>query len=169
MIETCTPSLAGSSGQDSPSLTGWGIAVTSGQQESRVNSCWEYLTTEKLFGVPEIKSPIERAFFRCFRYVMLDADMPDKLVIRPQEKIGQFRVDFLITTEDGQSLLVVECDGHEFHERTKEQAAKDRSRDRDLLASGIPVMRFTGAEIFAAPFGCAIEAVCFAYSQVKAS
>lgn len=44
--------------------------------------------------------------------------------------------------------LVVECDGHDFHEKTKEQAKRDKSRDRDLQAAGITVLRFTGSEIY---------------------
>lgn len=53
------------------------------------------------------------------------------------------------------SYLVVECDGHDYHERTKEQAAKDRSRDRNLQMSGYTVFRFTGYEIYRAPLKCA--------------
>jgi hypothetical protein len=44
--------------------------------------------------------------------------------------------------------LNVEVDGHEFHERTKEQAERDRSRDRLLTAVGFKVFRFTGSELF---------------------
>lgn len=47
--------------------------------------------------------------------------------------------------------LVVECDGHDFHERTKQQAARDRSRDRRLQAAGFTVFRFTGSEIWNDP------------------
>lgn len=39
---------------------------------------------------------------------------------------------------------VIECDGHEFHERTKRQAARDRSRDRAIQAFGYRIFRFTG-------------------------
>jgi REase_MTES_1575 len=43
--------------------------------------------------------------------------------------------------------LAVECDGHDFHEKTKEQAEHDKKRDRDLQSMGWSVARFTGAEI----------------------
>jgi hypothetical protein len=46
------------------------------------------------------------------------------------------------------------CDGHEFHERTKEQAARDRSIDRKLQQMGWHVFRFTESEIFRAPEKC---------------
>lgn len=42
---------------------------------------------------------------------------------------------------------MVECDGHNYHERTSEQAKRDRKRDRDLTSQGFTVVRFTGSEI----------------------
>jgi len=89
-----------------------------------------------------------------------------------QERIDSYRVDFAICRGrysvrriDGDSkegveiskVLVVECDGHDYHERTKEQAAKDKSRDRHLVASGFTVMRFTGSELYSDPFARARE------------
>lgn len=77
--------------------------------------------------------------------------------ITPQYSVGRYRVDFLVWFVVGDLIgqIAIECDGHDFHEKTKEQAAKDKRRDRDLLASDIPVMRFTGSEIFRDPHGCA--------------
>lgn len=75
----------------------------------------------------------------------------------PQAKIGAYRVDFLFRCVCGSknAYVVVECDGHDFHERNKEQAARDRSRDRDLTSRGLTVVRFTGSEIYADPAKCA--------------
>lgn len=77
--------------------------------------------------------------------------------ITPQASIGKYRADFLLWFSIGRHHggVVVECDGHDFHERTKEQAARDKRRDRELLAAGYPVMRFTGSEIYKDPIGCA--------------
>lgn len=69
---------------------------------------------------------------------------------------SKYRVDFLLTSnkqEDGTFVLnkpplVIECDGHDFHEKTKEQAKRDKQRDRDCLLAGYNVMRFTGSEIY---------------------
>jgi hypothetical protein len=55
--------------------------------------------------------------------------------------------------------LAVECDGHDYHERTKEQAARDRQRDRALLLENVITIRFTGAELYADAERCASEAV----------
>ena len=65
--------------------------------------------------------------------------------------------------------VVIECDGHDFHERTKEQAVHDRKRDRAMTEAGIIVLRYTGSEIWRNPFACARQAVSLALSlQVRA-
>jgi hypothetical protein len=51
----------------------------------------------------------------------------------------------------------IECDGHDYHERTKAQAAKDRSKDRRLKFKGLDVLRFTGSEITRSPERCVDE------------
>lgn len=107
------------------------------------------------------ESPIEAMFIRSF-YMRADAARaaamePLGIKVWPQRRLDSFRVDFLL--ERGARKLVVECDGHEFHERTKEQATKDKSRDRALVSRGYTVMRFTGSEIWANPFPPAQEAL----------
>lgn len=76
-----------------------------------------------------------------------------------QAPIGKYRADFLFTTsrEGGISKLAVECDGHDFHEKTKEQAAHDKKRDRFFAAQGIALLRFTGSEIYRDASACAEE------------
>ena len=73
----------------------------------------------------------------------------------PQFPIGPYRADFALISSSG--FLVVECDGHDFHERTKEQAAHDRKRDRFMVADGWTVLRFTGSEIHRDPVMCGRE------------
>ena len=41
--------------------------------------------------------------------------------------------------------IVVEYDGHDFHEKTKDQVARDKSRVRDLEIAGWRILRFTGS------------------------
>lgn len=79
-----------------------------------------------------------------------------------QAKVGVYVADFLFDIHfdgDPRRTLVVECDGHDFHERTKDQARKDRERDRWMLSKNITVMRFTGSEIWADPLDCAGQVV----------
>ena len=73
--------------------------------------------------------------------------------------VGDFRIDLLVAIQANgvRSSLAVECDGHDFHERTKAQAAHDKSRDRALAAAGCTVLRFTGSEIWRDATACADE------------
>lgn len=85
-----------------------------------------------------------------------------------QESIGPHRVDFALATVSagGRPLaVVVECDGHDFHEKTKEQARKDKSRDRDLQSRGFRVLRFAGSELYRNPFECVEQLEEFADAE----
>lgn len=80
------------------------------------------------------------------------------LYVCPQAQIEDMRVDFVILSQTLElTKAVVECDGHDFHERTKEQAERDRVRDRRLQALGYRVFRFTGRELNRSAVTCAIE------------
>lgn len=116
------------------------------------------------------ESPIEWRLFACLIFCrdstgMYEPDVPDVqwrhagTFLDPQAEIGKYRADFLITVKNGDTkeIVVVECDGHDFHDRTKEQAARDKKRDRDLVAMGAPVLRFTGSEIVKDPWGCCFQ------------
>lgn len=47
----------------------------------------------------------------------------------------------------GSSLVVIELDGHAYHERTPEQASRDRAFDRAAQLGGSIVLRFTHLEL----------------------
>jgi very-short-patch-repair endonuclease len=81
------------------------------------------------------------------------------LCLSCQVKIEDYRVDFLLIDSRLKRPLpiVIECDGHDFHERTKDQALRDRSRDRAVQAMGAMMFRFTGREIWRDPIKCARE------------
>jgi hypothetical protein len=92
--------------------------------------------------------------------------------IEKQNQVAGWRVDFVLHYPDHEgghdesgypilSRLIVECDGHDFHERTKKQAARDRARDRLAQLEGLPILRFTGSEIWNDPVGCADEVLAF--------
>lgn len=90
---------------------------------------------------------------------ILDQNPDQDFMMFPQCQLAGWRVDFLfgLSRAEAASWLIVECDGHAYHERTKEQAAKDRSRDRTMQADGITVFRFTGSELHRNPLGCATQ------------
>lgn len=125
----------------------------------------------------ECESPIERAFGMAFvmvqsyfygrphrqsEWATTEAAPQQFMVPQFKATLSDYRVDFLIGWI-GRPLqhtaIVVECDGHAFHERTKEQAARDKSRDRTLSSEFARVIRFTGSEIYRNPCGCAVEAM----------
>jgi len=88
-----------------------------------------------------------------------------KVVVFPQALLDGYRVDFFASLHRayfGQTLVnwvAVECDGHDWHERTPQQAAYDRARDRALLRNGVITIRFTGSEINRDANQCAREAI----------
>lgn len=67
----------------------------------------------------------------------------------------KYRVDFLIEIAfkyNGEYKnilkLIIECDGHDFHEKTKQQVIKDNKRDRDLQNEGYEILHFSGSEVY---------------------
>lgn len=89
----------------------------------------------------------------------------------PQAQLDKYRVDFLIIAGPRLSnkelvYVAVECDGHEFHERTKEQASRDRARDRALQSMGSQIFRFTGSEIYRDAGKCVSEIVNFLEEKI---
>lgn len=89
-------------------------------------------------------------------------------IVVPQVKIGDYVADFLFTCSfrGSVSRFIVECDGHDFHEKTKEQAKRDKRRDRWLLSKGISSLRFTGSEIYQDPIRCAEEISLYATLKI---
>lgn len=72
-------------------------------------------------------------------------------VFESQEKIDNYRVDFLLIVSNNKNIykkFVIELDGHDFHEKTKEQVQRDKEKDRFLISKGYIVVRFTGSEIY---------------------
>jgi hypothetical protein len=133
----------------------------------------------------EITSPIEHLFFIAC-YVLCAAhqreinpdphitdngkfDYPPCFFVEPQVVIGSYRVDFVITENIKPSPyrktpapihapVIVELDGHAFHDKNKEQRAREKARDRFLIKTGYKILHFTGSEVNADPFKVAFEA-----------
>jgi very-short-patch-repair endonuclease len=80
------------------------------------------------------------------------------VALKTQHQVDAYRIDIALIGSKGGARVAIECDGHEFHERTKEQASSDKSRDRAIAAAGWRVLRFTGSEIWRNPLACAQEA-----------
>ena len=92
------------------------------------------------------------------------------LVVQSQISVLGRRVDFVISTFNragSASHLIVECDGHDFHERTKSRAKADRSFDRKVQEAGFTIFRFTGSEIWNNPCDCARQIVEWAGRELR--
>lgn len=91
-----------------------------------------------------------------------------------QEKIKcedkTYRADFFISVEyKNQETInyVIECDGHEFHQKSKEQVERDNRRTRNLQKAGYNVIRFSGTEIYCNALKCAKEVLNIILSKCK--
>ena len=108
-------------------------------------------------------NPLRASEYHAEQLVACACDHPNRVFVSPQSTWGQYRVDFMMVHRmQGVARplrVAIECDGHEFHERTKAQAANDRSRDRAMTKTGIYVMRFTGSEIHADAMKCVRDVV----------
>ena len=108
------------------------------------------------------ESPPEQLLAARLFSVARSVSMVEDFDLEPQHPVhtrtGQVRVDLLARGKVGGSTvnLAVECDGHTYH-KTKEQAARDRQRDRDLRLEGYDVVRFAATEIMDDPEECALE------------
>ncbi|KAF0129580.1 MAG: hypothetical protein FD152_2193 [Xanthobacteraceae bacterium] len=115
---------------------------------------------ETLIAKHEISSPVEQLFIVQWRY--LDASRRYKLTLSPQEMVeteaGRFTVDFVVRSPDREPVAI-EIDGHDFHEKTKEQVASDKRRERAIVKKGFKLLRFTGSEITRNPRACVADVV----------
>lgn len=124
-----------------------------------------------------MQSPLEHLFW-CATAAMCQANyepfnpdpdfekgepVPGKGVcLRPQVFVGKYRVDFVASKtphfeQQRCSPVVVELDGHDFHDKDKKQRAYEKARDRFLVKQGYRVVHYTGSEIVADPFKAAHE------------
>ncbi|ARQ01899.1 endonuclease domain-containing protein [Pseudorhodoplanes sinuspersici] len=124
------------------------------------------------------ESPIETLFLASFVFAdawgrFISGEQVRLAVLAPEQSPGKagielapqypwqgYRIDFAWFAR-GELQFFVECDGHNFHERTPAQAERDRSKDRAIQQAGIPILRFTGREIWRDPFGCVMQCLSF--------
>ena len=125
-----------------------------------------------------IASPIEQLFFVALQALVraeyLEVNPAPELVdgayviasginIDVQHAIGNYRVDFLVTrtqyreTPTRDDAVIVELDGHAFHDRDKRQRSYEKARDRFLQRQGYRVLHFTGSDVVSDPYRVAHE------------
>lgn len=112
------------------------------------------------------KSPIEKIFFLAFNIVRMfrSNEFPDYVVgisVFPQFEVEteskKYCADFYIVVEGYKDEIdiIVECDGHDFHEKTKKQVAYNNEREYAIKKAGYDILRFSGSQIYENPFKCA--------------
>ena len=75
-----------------------------------------------------------------------------KRFVLPSQKLVEVR-----KVEEGLRPLVVELDGHAFHDKDKRQRSYEKARDRYLVQQGLRVLHFTGSDVVADPHKVAYE------------
>jgi very-short-patch-repair endonuclease len=88
------------------------------------------------------ESPIE---LELGSYLLIHLKDP-RLTLVPQHPWRGFRMDFALM-RDGLPVLFIECDGREWHS-TQTQLERDARKNAAADSAGIPLIRFTGSEIF---------------------
>lgn len=123
------------------------------------------------FKYQKFGSPIEKLFYAAWYSMQWSYD---DFCLTPQWKVEvggkRLFLDFKVSApfltrfyiKEPHYTIGVEIDGHDYHERTKEQARKDKSRQRLLEKNNYRIIRFTGSEIFKDPMACTDEAYSFA-------
>ncbi|MNS55129.1 hypothetical protein D3C72_879550 [compost metagenome] len=107
----------------------------------------------------KVTSPIEQIFLMEWLFLRVNDRFGVRLI--PQHKITvgdiSYRVDFVVTKENSPIKVAVELDGHDFHEKTREQVRKDKERERTIVRQGYTMLRFTGSEVVKDPRKCVEE------------
>lgn len=123
------------------------------------------------FNTEGCQSPIEEIFTVAFDiFLFMEGNKDDfyeGMFINNQQEIvvgkKKYYADFVInhdfSVEEKSKPLVIECDGHDFHEKTKEQVIHDNERDLDLKKAGYDVIHFSGSQIYRNPAKCVRDAI----------
>lgn len=121
----------------------------------------------------KITSPIEQIFYVAWQY---GCESCNDAKIEPQHKVGKFRCDFYVdlfgyfveheypfTMNELEKIkkelpeIVIELDGHQWHEKNPSQVEKDKQRERFIVSQGYKVYRFSGREVYRRPLECVSE------------
>jgi len=123
-------------------------------------NCTYKLTHNCLTCIFHLQSPLERKLFLALKkeYIRFEAQYPlnwkgenisisGKSYDNPKNNFKEVLTvaDFYIEKRDVR--LCVYTDGHTYHERTEEQAQRDKRIDRKLQEMGFQVLRYTGKDV----------------------
>lgn len=130
-----------------------------------------FLIEDPVNGRPVTSVP-EQLFIAAWLHIAYD---PIRYGLNSQVRIGKYFADFTVSGFDHfvndchfnathleiiSSLLpryAIEIDGFEWHDRTPEQAEKERKRARFIQSQGYTVLRFAAREVLRNPNECVRE------------
>jgi len=130
------------------------------ESDKLCKNCQYKLSNSCLTCIFELQSPLERKLFLALKnnFIKFNTQWPlnwhgEKISIagktydNPDNNFKDVLtvVDFFI--EKRNTKLCVYTDGHTYHERTEEQAQRDKKIDRKLQELGFQVLRYTGKDV----------------------
>lgn len=136
---------------------------------------WKQREDRLLRAFPKnVESPLEAAFLAWWSMATtagLISEIRTELMCQHDVTVSgqRFRLDFAVMPRSRvvQALekfdvplraVAVELDGHDFHERTKDQVTYRNQRDRVLSDAGWDVLHFSGSEFNSRPGECVLQA-----------
>ena len=135
----------------------------------------------RIFLGERIKSPIEQIFITAFEIYCKNKK---EIYLFSQKKINvngkKYYIDFEFDCNDYLTNMIfkdeiknknyklaIECDGYEFHKKTKEQVQKDNEREFDLKMAGYDILRFSGTQIYNNPMKCAKDTYDYIIKKIQ--
>lgn len=147
----------------------------------------DQLNRRLIEGLSETESPIEKMFLIEFNFVDLiqpswikPHGITSSLFIQQPITVDKhhYRIDFelLVDTIDNYPMsnsstatrIFIELDGHDFHEKTKEQVAHDKKRERDLSDKCDALLRYSGSEVYQDPSKVVNDVLTHAQKEFQA-
>jgi len=126
------------------------------------NALVKYLDSQPIFTVKVhgeyVKMKIDK-YGRSNYGINIGDDDYFGFTVKPQSVSHGSIADFVVQAVflAGYIDFNIEIDGHDWHEKTKEQASSDRKKDRKFLASFAPTIRYTGSDIYKDPDSCVVD------------
>lgn len=116
--------------------------------------------TKEMMGC---ESSIEKMFFLAFNSAHVGIGQYHLIPQYEIESSGhKYRADFALADESDDVLFLIECDGHDYHGKTKAQIKSRNERDYNLMCCGWNVLHFSGTQIYNDPYKCAMDTIAYA-------
>jgi hypothetical protein len=153
------------------------VAACQGAADEAFNHAAEILTIRHVL-YRQCESPIE-AVFAVWWVALADNLMRhnfwEEWSLHPQQEVAvggvAYRVDFEVSPVNEEHYeplralgyvrprIAIELDGHDFHERTKEQVAHRNARDRALQQAGWLILHYSGSELVRNPGRAVVQVI----------